>query len=140
MFRRRAASKIRSRASRFAAREPTSRTCKRWSSQAGQHTTYGEVEIRAYKPARNIFGCLRRLQKTCSDFSFGEAVLWAFQNLTYPWPPSILFGHFGLMSPKSDLSHGSTQGECQRTGLAFKPARSNGINKLRAGLALDYCH
>ena len=31
------------------------------------------VDTRAYRPARNIFGCFRRWPKTLSDAGFGEA-------------------------------------------------------------------
>jgi hypothetical protein len=35
------------------------------------------VDTRAYRPARNIFGCLRDWQKTLVDFAFWEARLGA---------------------------------------------------------------
>lgn len=35
------------------------------------------VDTRAYRPARNIFGCLRDWQKTSVDFAFWEARLGA---------------------------------------------------------------
>jgi ketosteroid isomerase-like protein len=40
----------------------------------GKHLIiWRKQETRAYKPARNIFGCFRRWPKTLSEFAFGEA-------------------------------------------------------------------
>src|SRR3954451_9051762 len=75
-----------------------------WRSRAWRDSAWQRLLIISGKPgiqARNIFAGFRAwlaLAKNAPGFClFGKPVFWAFQDVTQPWPQSILFGHAGPM-------------------------------------------
>ena len=81
---------------------------KRWSSRAGRHTpsgrgsaspeSAGHSSKRAYRGPHETFSLASVSgRKRGRILSSGKPVLWAFRNVTQPWPQTILFGQAGFI-------------------------------------------